>query len=54
MKEKQKMEKGFVEEILDMQGVEYKSYLEGTSVDEVPPTEQTVLQADKYAEKEAV
>jgi hypothetical protein len=34
LKKKHGVQKGFAEEILDIQGIKYKSYLAGTQVDE--------------------
>jgi len=34
LKKTQEVKKGFVEEILDMQGIQYTNYLAGTRVDE--------------------
>ena len=34
LKKNRGVQKGFMEEILDIQGIRYKNYLEGTNVDE--------------------
>ena len=39
LKNNQEIAKGFVEEILDMQGIRYKNYLAGTNVDEIKQSE---------------